>query len=152
MVFNTEKCKVLHLGKKNLMHPYRLDSAMLASTMEERDLGIIIDHKMNMSLQCDAAASNASKTLACIHRCFSSKSQDIILLLYLALVRPQLEYCIQFWVAAFKKDVEKLERVQRRATHMIRGQENRPYDDRLRAMGLFSLEKHRLRGDPMANQ
>ena len=68
MVFNTEKCKVLHLGKKNLQHPYRLSSVTLASTTEERDLGVIIDHKMNVSLQCDAAASKMSKMLACIHR------------------------------------------------------------------------------------
>ena len=98
-----------------------------------------------MSLQCDAAASKARKKLACIHRCFSSKSQDIILPLYSALVRLQLEYCIQFWTPEFRKDVEKLEKVQRRAMCMIRGQENRPYDERLRAMGLFILEKHRLR-------
>ncbi|XP_059589287.1 protein NDRG3 isoform X10 [Alligator mississippiensis] len=150
MVFNTEKCKVLHLGKKNLQHPYRLSSATLASTMDEKYLGVMIDHKMNMSLQCDAAASKVSKTLACIHRCFSSKSRDIILPLYLALVRPQLEYCVQFWAPQFKNDVEKLERVQKRATRMIRGQENRPYDERLRAVGLFSLEKRRLRGDLVA--
>ena len=98
---------------------------MLASTMDERDLGVMIDHKMNMSLQCDAAASQVSKTLACIHRCFSRKSQDIILPLYLAFVRLQLKYCIQFWAPQFRTDVEKLERVQRRATRMIRGQENR---------------------------
>ena len=134
-MFNTEKCKVLHLGRKNLQHPYRLSSATLVSTTEERDLGVIIDHKMNMSLQCDAAASKATKILACIHRCFSSKSQDIIFPLYSALVRPQLEYCIQFWAPQFKKDVEKLERVQRRAMRMIRGQENRTYDERLRAIG-----------------
>ena len=96
---------------------------------------------MNMSLQCDAAASKVTKTLACIHRCFSIKSQDVLLPLYSALVRPQLEYCVQFWAPQFKKDVEKLERVQRRATRMIRGRENRPYDDRLRAMGLFKPGK-----------
>uniref|UniRef100_A0A7M4E698 Reverse transcriptase domain-containing protein n=1 Tax=Crocodylus porosus TaxID=8502 RepID=A0A7M4E698_CROPO len=120
MVFNTEKCKFLHLGKKSLQHPYSLGSATLSSTTEERDLGVMVDHKMNMSLQCDAAASKTTKTLPCIHRCFSSKSRDAILPLYSALVRSQLEYCVQFWAPQFKKDVEKLERVQRRATHMIR--------------------------------
>uniref|UniRef100_A0A7M4FEY8 Reverse transcriptase domain-containing protein n=1 Tax=Crocodylus porosus TaxID=8502 RepID=A0A7M4FEY8_CROPO len=63
MVFNTEKCKVLHLGRKNLHHAYRLGSATLVSTTDERDLGVTVDHKMNMSLQCDAAASKASKML-----------------------------------------------------------------------------------------
>uniref|UniRef100_A0A7M4EEJ9 Reverse transcriptase domain-containing protein n=1 Tax=Crocodylus porosus TaxID=8502 RepID=A0A7M4EEJ9_CROPO len=144
MVFNTEKCKVLHLGKKNPHHAYRLGSATLANTTDERALGVMIDYKMNVSLQCDAAASKASKMLPCIHRCFSSKSQDVILPLYSALVRPQLEYCVHFWAPKFKKDTEKLERVQKRATHMIRGQENTPYDERLRAMGFFSMEKRKL--------
>ena len=103
MAFNTEKCKTLHLGRKNLQHPYRLGSATLDSTTEERDLGVMSDHKMNMSLQRNAAASKVTQMLACIHRCFSNKSWDMILPLYSALVRPQLEYCIQFWAPQFKK-------------------------------------------------
>jgi len=105
-----------------------------------------VDEKLNMRQQCVLAAQKTNCILGCIERSMASRLRQVILPLYFALVRPHLEPCVQLWGPQHEKDTDLLEGVQRRATKMIRGLEHLLYKDRLRQLGLFSLEKRKLQG------
>ncbi|XP_073516627.1 uncharacterized protein [Phyllobates terribilis] len=147
MGFNADKCKVMHMGKKNSSHPYILNGKPLGKSDMEKDLGVLVNGKLNWSAQCQAAAAKANRVMACIRRGIGAYDENIVLPLYKALVRPHLEYCAQFWAPVLRKDILELERVQRRATKVIKGMEGLEYPERLSKLGLFTLEKRRLRGD-----
>ncbi|PKU30778.1 hypothetical protein llap_18917 [Limosa lapponica baueri] len=147
MKFSQAKCKVLNMGRRNPRHKYRLGREWIESSPEKKDFGVLVYEKFNVSQQYALAAQKAKHILGCMKRSMASRSREVILPLYSALVRPHLEYFVQLWSPQHRKDMDLLERVQRRAMKMIRGLEHLSYEDRLRELGLFSLETRRLQGD-----
>ncbi|GAB0186215.1 hypothetical protein GRJ2_001086800 [Grus japonensis] len=109
MKFNKAKCKVLHMGWHSPKHSYRLGRGWIESSPEEKDLGVLVNEKLNMSRQCELAAQKANCVLGCIKRGVTSRSREVILPLCSALVRPHLEYCVQPWGPQHKMDKELLE-------------------------------------------
>ena len=132
MKFNKAKCKVLHMGRGNPKHKYRLGGECIVGSLEKKNLRVLVDEKLNMTWQRKSPAQKSNCILGCMKRSEISSSREVIFPLYSyetplllsSLMRPYLEYCVQFWGPQDKKDVDLLEQVQRRATKMIRGLEH----------------------------
>ena len=146
MQFNLSKCNIMHIGCHNSHNNYTMTGSNLKLVHEQKDLGIRITDDLKWDTQVKKSFNKANRVLGLISRNFHYKHEDIMMPLYKSLVRPHLEYAVQFWSPHLRKDIIKLERIQRRATKMIPALRNKSYPDRLKELGLITLEKRRLRG------
>ena len=147
MEFNVGKCSILSVGRSNPSHNYCLNDTLISRSGCDRDLGVLVSSDLRPRAQCIQARNRANRVLGFISRSVSNRSAEVFLKLYLALVRPHLDYAVQFWSPYYRMDIKMLESVQRRMTKMIQGLINFTYEERLKQLNLHSLERRRVRAD-----
>ena len=147
MEFNVDKCKIMHLGKKNPKHTYNMGGSELTVTREERDLGVLIDDQLNFDKHIRGIVNKANRMLGMIKIGFACLDKEMFMNLYPVLVRPLIEYCVQVWSPHMQKHIDLLEGVQKRATKLVPELRSMTYEKRLEKLGLTSLEDRRIRGD-----
>ena len=129
MLFYFGKCKCLHTGHGNAQY------TVLHATVKENDLGLTISADMKVSKQCGIVPAMGNQILGLARRNVVYRENELIIPLYKTIVRPHLECCIHAWRPYRKKDIDMLERVQRRATKMIQKLRNISYEMRLKEFG-----------------
>ena len=145
MLFNIGKCKCLHKGPGNTGMNYEMGGTVLSKTVNEKYSGVTMNANMKVSEQCRITASKGNQVLGMIND-ITYKEKRLIVPLYKAIVRPNLEYCIQAWSPHLRKDIYMLEKIHRRVTKLIPGLRDLRYEERLKECGLTTLETRRLRG------
>ena len=147
MGYNVDKCTVVHYGKKNPQIEYDLRGKKLKNVTSQKDLGILFTKDFKFRDHIDKKVGEANQTLGIVNKTFSFKSIPSMKLLYTSLVRPRLEFCVQAWSPYLRRDTDKIEKVQRRATRLIPQLKNNSYEERLCRLDLTTLEERRTRGD-----
>jgi hypothetical protein len=157
MNFNIAKCKVMKIGKvpKDVSPTITLtmtddtnNTHMLEEVSEEKDLGVVLQNNLKWNAHVNRACSTAYMKLGLLKRTFKTWSNmQTVKTLYTSFVRPHLEYAVPVWNALNRKDIKKIERVQKKATKMVPQLRKLCYGERLLNLGLTSLEERRVRGD-----
>jgi hypothetical protein len=147
MEFNREKCKVMHFGKRNPKHRCHMGDHVLSSTEEEKDVGVTVTSNLKPAAHCARAARTATLVLSQIGRSFTYRDKNIFIKLYTRYVRPHLEFASQAWSPWHQKDIEVLERVQKRAVNMVGGLAGKSYEEKLAELRLDSLSDRRIEAD-----
>ena len=132
MQFNVEKCKIMHLGRQNPRITYTMKGVPIAEIETEKDLGVWLEASLKPSLQCEVAAKDANRILSLIGKTFHYRTKGTLIPLYRSLARPKLEFAVAAWSPWLVKDIECLEKVQRRVIRMLSNVRGDSYEEKLR--------------------
>ena len=150
-MYNTDKCHHVHIGENTEASKYEMGSGDNRNTIKrfesEKDLGVFIDEKLNFRDHITKKVNIANRNLGIIFRSFTYMDKEMFLNLYKSMVRPHIEYATQVWSPQYKKDKITLENVQRRATRLVKSIKHLSYSERLKTLGLPTLEYRRERAD-----
>jgi ribonuclease P/MRP protein subunit RPP40 len=141
-----DKTFAVHFGRDNPKGTYFWGDTPLTPAESVRDLGVTVDDKLSFSKHIASTIQKANGISAMISRTISSRRKEVYLKLFLALVRPILEYAIDLWRPFHKKDLKALEQVQRRVTKRVTGLWHTPYEYRLQRLQIPSLWWRYMRG------
>ena len=150
--FNAEKCKIMHIGRSNQNYNYTMVNASgvnkdLMVVNVEKDLGVIFNSNLSFKEHVNSSIGKGNQMLGIIKRNFTALDTNAFIQLYKSLVRSQLEYANVIWRPYLRADINNIEKVQRRATKYIGQLAHLPYEERLKAINLPTLEYRRARGD-----
>ena len=143
--FNPDICKVMRIGHDlptRYMYATREGDMKieLESTGEVKDLGAFITKDLKCHEQHVQSAKKAQSVLGMVKRHFKKTDKDDFKALYNTYIRPHLEYCIHAWSPHLKKDIDCLERIQRRVTTLVDELKKRTYEERLKVLGIYSRQ------------
>ena len=127
--FNAKKCKVMHVGSKTPNQEYKLNDMFLDTSDHEKDLGVIIDDKLQFRTQAAAAIKKANQTSGIIKKLYTSLDAVTIATLYKAMVRSHLKYGNAIWGPFSQGDKKSVESVQRKTTKLIDRFNVKSYED-----------------------
>ncbi len=119
MPFNVNKCHIQQVDTINKKIEYKMNGTKFKTLQCVKDLGVTVASSLKFFQQCKDAAGKDNTMMGFISRNFSFKNKDVILHLYISLVRPHLECAVEFWAPHHLKDIAKLQAVQRRTAKMI---------------------------------
>ena len=145
--FHPEKCRYMRIGSTNVEDNGYHIGLRLDKCSEEKDLGVVLDDRLSFSEHLSEKINKANKIVGIIRRTFEYLDTDIFRALYVAFVRPHIEYANQVWCPYEVRDIEAIENVQRRATKLVPQIKGLPYEERLKTLKLPSLAYRRSRGD-----
>ena len=152
--FNLEKCKVVHVlqnDEETCLTTYPFLDACISSAVEEKDLGVVFDGKMDFNQHIHNCIQKAKSKFGWLKRELICRDAEVFLPVYKQLIRPHLEYCTQVWAPPPEHGnwslIMNIEAVQREVTKIISGLENFSYKERLDSLKLTTLLERRMRGD-----
>ena len=149
MEFNLNKCKIMEFGrsKRRVHWDYKMGGVSLKKSGEEVDLGVTITESLTPDRHINRITGEVTSLLRRIKMAFSYLDADMMKKLIGSMIRPRLEYAATVWSPHTKKNIRKLERIQRAATKMVPELRDLSYEERLGELGLPTLENRRERGD-----